>query len=71
MFLLKDIKDIKTLQNWIRYLLPKVGIYVQKLNLSNCSSLNNNLARRILQLCPNLIELNIGYNSIGDNSFRG
>ncbi|RNA08313.1 F-box LRR-repeat 5-like [Brachionus plicatilis] len=66
-----DINDIKTLQYWIRNLLPKIGVFVQKLNLSNCSSLNNNLARRILQLCPNLIELNIGYNTIGDNSFRG
>ncbi|CAF0705363.1 unnamed protein product [Brachionus calyciflorus] len=66
-----DLIDIKTLQYWIKYLLPKVGHYVQKLNLSKCSSLNNNMARRILQLCPNLIELNLGYTSIGDNSFRG
>ena len=40
---LKEQKDIKTLQFWVKYLLPKVGRYLNKLDLSNCKSLNNNL----------------------------
>jgi F-box/leucine-rich repeat protein 5 len=67
----KKIHDIKTLQFWIKNLLPRVGIYLKKLDLSNCKSLNNNLSRRILQLCPNIEYLNLSFTTISHNSFRG
>lgn len=64
-------QEVKLLQFWIKNFLPKVGASVRDLNISQCKSLNNNLARRILQLCPNLKVLNLSYTNIGDNSFRG
>jgi hypothetical protein len=42
-FCFKQVKEIRTLKFWIKYLLPQVGTYVNKLNLSHCKSLNNNL----------------------------
>lgn len=62
--------EVKLLQFWIRDFLPKVGSYLEELTITKCKSLNNNLARRILQLCPNLRALNLSYTPISDNSFR-
>jgi F-box/leucine-rich repeat protein 5 len=64
-------KDIRTFQFWVKYLLPKVGASILSLDLSSCKSLNNNLTRRILQLCPNLMRLDLSFTNIGDNTFRG
>jgi len=63
--------ELRTIKFWIKNLLPRVGHYVNKLDLSNCSSLNNNLTRRILQLCPNVSDLDLSFTNIGDNAFRG
>lgn len=63
--------DVKILQFWLTNLLPKIGMHVRELNLSSCASLNNNLMRRILRLCPNIRDLNISYTRLGDNAFRG
>lgn len=63
--------QIKLLQFWIKKLLPRVGTQITELDISYCKSLSNNLARRILQFCPNLKTLNLSYTNIGDNSFRG
>ena len=62
---------MKTLHFWIKSLLPRIGSCLKKLDLSNCKSLNNNLARRILQLCLNIEDLNLSYTNIGQNTFRG
>lgn len=69
--LFKVAGDVKILQFWLKNLLPKIGMHVRELNLSNCVSLNNNLMRRILRLCPNVRDLNISYTRLGDNAFRG
>ena len=63
-------RDKHVINYWIRSLLPRVGIYVRTLDLSRCKSLDNNLVRRILRLCPNLTSLDISYTRLGDNSFR-
>lgn len=65
------ISEVKILQFWIKQLLPRVGSYLTNLNLSNCKSLNNNMTRKILQLCPNLSVLDLSYTKVGDNSFKG
>lgn len=62
---------MKILQFWIKSLLPKVGIHITDLDLSNCKALNNNTMRRILKLCYNLKKLNLSYTKISGNSFRG
>lgn len=64
-------QEVKLLHFWIKNFLPKVGSSVKELSISHCKSLSNNLARRILQLCPNLKVLDLSYTNIGDNSFRG
>ncbi len=31
------------LHGWVKHLLPRIGIYLKKLDLSKCKSINNNL----------------------------
>ena len=39
----KEIEEIKILQFWAKYLLPRVGIYLNELVITECKTLNNNL----------------------------
>jgi len=56
---------------WAKTLLPKIGKHITELDLSNCKALNNNVTRRILQLCLNLKKIDLSYTKISANSFRG
>lgn len=64
-------QEVKLFHFWIKKLLPRIGPNLKSLKITNCKSLNNNLARRILQLCSNLKSIDLSYTNIGDNSFRG
>lgn len=56
---------------WAKTLLPKFGKHINELDVSSCKTLNNNVARRILQLCLNLKKIDLSYTKISANSFRG
>lgn len=55
----------------MKFLLPRIGNYIKELDLNNCKIIDNNITRRILQLCPNLKILNLSYTKISGNTFRG
>ena len=62
--------EVRLFRFWLRCLLPRVGADVVKLDLSHCRSLDNNTARRVLQMCANLHTLDISYTKLSDNAFR-
>ncbi|XP_064632437.1 F-box/LRR-repeat protein 5-like [Lineus longissimus] len=68
-YLLK--RESKMLHSLARYILPRVGWGVEKLNLANSKALTNALLYKMLSHCPNIEHLLLTQTTISDSAFKG
>ncbi|CAF1504786.1 unnamed protein product [Adineta steineri] len=63
------MNEIKIISGFVKYFLPNYGSSIENLILYGSLTINDNTARKIFDLCPNMKHLNIGMTKLTPKAF--